>query len=107
MLTHKDRSFINKNINATVVSNELLATRDQWLRWSMVNSSVKTSVNHSSYAEVLQSSWKSVSVVSHNNHPKVQSCIRGNTTLSPCNVDNTTDSSHLVPLKCVHVKQKM
>ena len=32
--------------------------------------------------------WKSASVVSRDNNPIVHSCIRGNSTLSPCNVDN-------------------
>ena len=52
--THKDRFFVNRNTNLTVVNNQLLATRDTWLTWFMVNRSFNKSVDHRSYAEVLK-----------------------------------------------------
>ena len=68
VLTHKDRIFVNKNNNAHHINSQLLATRDTWLKWFMVNRSVNTSVNHRSYADVLQSSCKNDSAITQENH---------------------------------------
>ena len=62
---------MNTNTNAIDVNNPFSATRDTWLTWFMVNRSLNTSVNHRSYAEVLQSSCKNASVVtSHKLHKR-------------------------------------
>ena len=70
----------------------------------MVNRSVSTSVNHRLYPEVLQNGRKSASVTSCDNHPIVHSWIRGNSTLSPCIVDNHTDC---IPPKWIRVKHNV
>ena len=51
VLAHKCRLVVNSNVNVTT---KMLATHDQWLTWFVVNKSMNTTVNHRSYAEVLQ-----------------------------------------------------
>ena len=96
MFTHKDRIFVNKNKNAYQINNQQ-STRDTWLKWFMVNRSVNTSVNHRSYAEVLQSSC-------NNDSAKTQKKYYAPT---PCKVNPSTVShavhsnADCVQTKCV------
>ena len=95
VLTHKDRIFVNKNKNVHHIKNQLLAIRDTWVKWFMFNRSVNTSVNHRSYAEVLQSSCKSDSAITQKNFYK----------RTPNKV-NSSIGSHTVHsnVDCIHTK---
>ena len=101
MLTHKDRIFVNKNKNVHHINNHLLATRDTWVKWFMVNRSVNTSVNHRSYAEVLQSCCKNDSAITQKNFYK---CIpnKVNSSIVSHTVHSNVDC---VPTKCVPAKR--
>ena len=97
VLTHKDRIFVNKNKNVYHINNQLLATRDTRVKWFMVNRSVNTSVNHRSYAKVLQSCCKNDSAISQKNFYK---CIpnKVNSSIVSHTVHSNVDC---VPTKCV------
>ena len=94
MFTHRDRIFVNKNIDVTHINTQLLATCDTWSKWFMVNRSVNTSVDHRSYAQVLKNSSNSMAKHSSsvNNH-------------EPKNASNSLQTVyskvHCVPANCI------
>ena len=98
MFTHRDRIFVNKNTDVTHINTQLLATRDTWSKWFMVNRSVNTSVNHRSYAEVLKNSSK-------NSIPKNSSSVNNH---APSNSDASNSlqtahtKAHCVPERISH-----
>ena len=92
VFTHKDRIFVNKNENAYQINNQLLATRDTWLKWFMVNRSVNTSVNHRSYAEVLQSSCNNDSAKTLKKYYKPTPC-----QVNPSTVSHAVYSNDVTP----------
>ena len=92
MLTHCDQIFVNKNTDVSRVNTQLLATRDTWSKWFMVNRSFLT--DRRSYAEVLKNTSKNVKLGSATQH------VPSNPDAS--NSFQTTHSKvHCVPANCV------
>ena len=103
MLTHKDRFFVNTNANPIDVNHQCSATRDTWLTWFMVDRSFHTSVNHRSYAQVLQSGCKNASVhISHQLHKR-----KITTSNSPFASNVSHEVANCVPTKCVPLERNM
>ena len=53
VLTHVNRTFVNKNVSCDSVNTELQASRDQWTRWFVVNKSFNTKIKNKTFAQVL------------------------------------------------------
>ena len=97
VFSHKDRIFVNKKHNVTQINEQFLATRDTWFKWFMVNRSVNTSVNHRSYAEVLQSPCKNDSAICRDRFDKC----KPNKVKSPTETYTVHGNVDCVPVKCV------
>ena len=101
MLTHVDRTFVNKNVSRDTVNRELQASRDEWINWFMVNKSFNTKVANKTFAQVLSTKLldKTQERVSKQSFKRNgQSQVLSN----PCHRD-----SQCVPSKCIRVKRKV
>ena len=102
VLTHEGKVIVSRNVNVKAVQKELLATHDQWLTWFVVNKSMNTSVQHKSYAEVLQNGNPVVKSGKKDSNILVHNCVRS-VTSTPQRIANRY--SDCVQSKCVPFKR--